>query len=364
MHQRALSIALLGSTMVWMSVFLQKTDGGQDLAARMLKPIQSNEVPWVFLTQEDITTGITIPANTNVVFTLPSVLAPSVYEHREILFGGQGKTVRYWGYCFPKSGLGKIDMNKQGLPGDIFLSEAERAARETAAKTTTRFNLFLAPKDSAKTVPQSSLIRHQREFFKPGETCYIMTAKNLSAGIDTDGDQLNTRLEVSYHTDPESTDTDGDGIMDGVEVLRGHTNPLIVDSDGDQLPDGTEDKDYDGRVDVGETNPMNPDSDGDYLCDGYCKLGLKNYSVCPTSEEGGNCVEVSPQYYMYKPDPEDEESIAIQEDVWYAGEDQNLNGVVDDGETDPLKQATYDGVLDFQRYLECVLSSGGEIGSC
>ena len=95
-------------------------------------------------------------------------------------------------------------------------------------------------------------------------------------------------------TDPNNPDTDGDGLEDGDEVLRG-TDPRRKDSDNDGLEDGDEvtnitwgptdplnpDSDEDGSLDGdeanncihGETNnectdPNNPDSDGDGLNDG------------------------------------------------------------------------------------------------
>ncbi len=95
----------------------------------------------------------------------------------------------------------------------------------------------------------------------------------------------------------DTTDTDGDGIPDGLEdkdhdgvVDPGETDPTKTDSDGDGIPDGTEDKDHDGVVDPGETDPTKTDSDGDGLPDGT--------------------------------------------------EDKDHDGVVDPGETDPTQSAT------------------------
>ncbi len=196
-----------------------------------------------------------------------------------------------------------------------------------------------------------------------------MADHEVSVGSDLDGDDLNNKLETDNGTDPESEDTDGDGIMDGVEILRGLTNPLIVDSDGDGLPDGTEDYDADGRVDLGETDPNNMDSDGDGLCDGYCPFGFSNRLVC-AFDETGDCVDFSTQFSMFKEDPEDPESISIIETRWYAGEDKNANRVVDSGETDPTKIATFtdsetgDPILDLEIFFQCALSGGGEIIDC
>jgi hypothetical protein len=100
-------------------------------------------------------------------------------------------------------------------------------------------------------------------------------------------------------TDPKNADTDGDGIPDGIEdcdmtnlSLGNHTlkstdlngkydgptlsetNPLDKDTDDDGLNDGVEDTDHDGRWDwnnqsfTGETCSWRYDSDGDGLGDG------------------------------------------------------------------------------------------------
>lgn len=77
--------------------------------------------------------------------------------------------------------------------------------------------------------------------------------------VDTDGDGLDDDEEVLRGTDPLRADSDGDGLNDGNEVTRG-TNPLKVDTDGDGLNDGHE---------VGlNTNPVLADTDADGMPDG------------------------------------------------------------------------------------------------
>lgn len=373
MKKHALPLLVIGSAMAWSTVLVPPV--AENFSARVLKPKATTEIPWVFLTKEQLTAGAIVPANTNVVFTLPAAVAPSVYIHRETLLGGRGKTVRYWGYCFPKELLSKVQTNRQGLPGDLFLSEAERAARDAVVlKTKKKFSALNPPKNEADLRGYIQEVRHQREFFKPNETCYITTGTQLSIGIDPDGDLLNTRDEQRFGTDLESVDTDGDGIMDGVEALRGKTSPLKIDTDGDRIPDGTEDADKDGRMDTGETNALDPDTDGDFLCDGYCELGVQAYNICPADPDDGECVTIEPQWESYSLDPDDEdfEDLQMSYDSPKGGEDKNLNGVVDAGETDPRKAYTYkvsnpsefavqgDAKNDFQRFLECVLEAQQE----
>ena len=129
--------------------------------------------------------------------------------------------------------------------------------------------------------------------------------------LDTDDDTLPDFLEVLYLTDLNNNDTDGDGLFDGVEILRTHTDPLRVDTDNNGIADGNEDYDNDGLTNleerangtdyenidtdfdnisdfdevngvkskdgkkIYETNPLNEDTDGDGLKDGTeIKLGL------------------------------------------------------------------------------------------
>jgi Tol biopolymer transport system component len=80
-----------------------------------------------------------------------------------------------------------------------------------------------------------------------------------TAVIDTDGDGLMDGDEILLGTNPRLVDTDGDGLLDGEEQRAG-TNPLVVDTDGDTLTDGREVLEL-------HTSPVNPDTDGDGLLD-------------------------------------------------------------------------------------------------
>ncbi|MFA6024522.1 MAG: S-layer homology domain-containing protein [Candidatus Gracilibacteria bacterium] len=61
-----------------------------------------------------------------------------------------------------------------------------------------------------------------------------------SAGIDDDGDGLRKSDEGDLGTDPNDSDSDDDGLMDGAEVTGFGTDPLNPDSDGDGVNDGEE----------------------------------------------------------------------------------------------------------------------------
>lgn len=109
---------------------------------------------------------------------------------------------------------------------------------------------------------------------------------NRMRGSDDDMDGLLNLDEVEAGTSSAVSDTDGDGVFDGAEVLSG-SDPLRsdnrpLDTDGDGLSDDLErylgttpasaDSDSDGLRDDLEialgTNPLRMDSDGDGVADG------------------------------------------------------------------------------------------------
>lgn len=102
-----------------------------------------------------------------------------------------------------------------------------------------------------------------------------------------------------YVTNPLDPDTDGDGILDGVELLIG-SNPQLadaayfIDTDQDGLSDGLElefgtsiykpDTDGDGLPDLLEyligSNPLVADTDGDGISD-YHELNIDTFGLLP-----------------------------------------------------------------------------------
>jgi outer membrane protein OmpA-like peptidoglycan-associated protein len=121
---------------------------------------------------------------------------------------------------------------------------------------------------------------------------------------DTDSDGLSDGDEImKYQTSPTKYDSDGDGLPDGEEVAKYHTEPTKPDTDGDGLTDGDEvrryhtdplkvDSDGDGISDSDEvkthrTDPVNPDSDGDGLTDGEEVTKYRTNPLKPDSDGGG-----------------------------------------------------------------------------
>jgi uncharacterized repeat protein (TIGR01451 family) len=66
----------------------------------------------------------------------------------------------------------------------------------------------------------------------------------------------------------DTTDSDHDGEPDFAEIRLGIFALMLNDSDQDSLSDATEDANHNGVVDPGETDPANSDTDGDGIIDG------------------------------------------------------------------------------------------------
>ncbi len=113
-------------------------------------------------------------------------------------------------------------------------------------------------------------------------------------------------------------DSDSDGLSDAWEIEYGY-DPYIADSDSNSITDDLEDPDGDGVINSSEednyTNPQLADSDGDGLDDdveiGYCTSPID--------------------------DDSDDDGLI---DGRTMGEDQDNDGEVDAGETDPCKEDT------------------------
>lgn len=344
MQHKHTGIGVLLAFLTWSSMGILGTGPElSDMVSRVIESRTKTEVPWRFITAEEITLGVSVPTNTNIVFTLPTAISPSGKIALQALLGSESTTIRYWGYCFPKT-KDALKVNKESLPGKMFLSPGEQSARlKEWREKLPNYTAFNLPKTATELAKQSAkppkgLIRNEKQVFYPEDNCFLHIGgkTELNIGIDADGDGLNNALERGYRTDSENADSDADGIKDGTEIFRGKTNALTWDTDGDGIPDGVEDMDRDGRRDEGETDPLGRDSDGDGLCDGKCPWGSFQ-SICGTGS-GSSCMDSLP--------------------YWDSGEDRNVNGLVDDGETDPRKAYSNGTVHDLEIYLDCHFDGG------
>ncbi|MBA4313642.1 MAG: hypothetical protein C0417_13540 [Chlorobiaceae bacterium] len=146
---------------------------------------------------------------------------------------------------------------------------------------------------------------------------------------DTDGDGLMDGMEVrTYITNPLKADTDGDGLNDGDEIKRYKTNPLKTDTDGDGLNDGDEVNKY-------KSDPLNTDTDGDGLKDGDEVQNYKTDLLNPNTDNDG--IMDGDEVMKYKTDPLNPDTDG---DSLKDGEEINKY------KTDPLKKDTDAGTVD------------------
>ena len=93
------------------------------------------------------------------------------------------------------------------------------------------------------------------------KVCLLMVQNNSDRDIDSDNDGKSNLEELNYRLDPFNPDTDGDGLMDGEELIKYHSDPKSVDTDIDGLGD------YD-EIFIYKTDINNPDTDNDGYQDG------------------------------------------------------------------------------------------------
>lgn len=159
----------------------------------------------------------------------------------------------------------------------------------------------------------------------------------IAVGTDTDGDGLEDVDELALGTDPAKADTDDDLINDGLEVNVTNTLPLDDDSDDDGLLDGNEDLDKDGTLDATETDPRASDTDLDGLTD-----GLEKGLATPQGQDTDTTkfvADIDPAS-MTDPRSVDTDMGGVPDGT----EDANKNGKVDRGETNPLRGTDDNGV--------------------
>ena len=139
-------------------------------------------------------------------------------------------------------------------------------------------------------------------------------------------------------------DTDGDGLSDSLEN-SGCTDPFDTDTDDDGISDGEEDLNHNGIVDAGETSPCNVDSDRDGIQDGT-EVGL---TVADVESDTDLNIFVPDQDPFTVTDPTDYDSDG--DGISDGLEDENFNGRVDAGESDPNSELD-SGDLDLDKDVD------------
>ena len=165
---------------------------------------------------------------------------------------------------------------------------------------------------------------------------------DFSAEPDPNGERINLGAYggSEWASKSQSTDTDGDGLIDSVEAL-GCTDPADADTDDDGLLDGQEDFNHDNQKDEYETHPCQVDTDGDGLLDGLEK-GLTLIDIGEDTKTEVFQPDLDPDDVT---DPTDADT--DDDGLTDGREDANHNGRVDQGETDPTNPDTDgDGIQD------------------
>ena len=162
-----------------------------------------------------------------------------------------------------------------------------------------------------------------------------ISEENVLIGACQDDDNGSSSGSVYTGSLPSSSDMDGDGLLDSLE-LSFCTNEHDADTDDDGIADGDEDLNHNGIVDANETDPCDPDTDDDGIQDGTEKgvvLGLSD------PDGSGPLLGTDDSIFIIDADPFTRTSPNLSDtdgDGFTDGEeDKNYNGALETGETDP-----------------------------
>ncbi|GEM_PF-867828 len=177
--------------------------------------------------------------------------------------------------------------------------------------------------------------------------------------------EIITLVDACNSGDGSTTDSDGDGIFDHIELggdgnydLGTDTDPNKIDTDGDDIDDGVEDANHNGAVDNGESDPRSgcdPNATGPYCDfdddfwinsidwddddDGVNDVDdVDDFNIHSDSDGDGisDFTETGGETYDVGIDTDplnvDTDGDGVEDGV----EDANQNGQMDDGETNPL----------------------------
>ncbi len=180
---------------------------------------------------------------------------------------------------------------------------------------------------------------------------YVLNPLASDIDSDTDGDTILNIDEVDiYNTNPLNPDTDFDGLTDGEEIFIYFTNPFSSDSDEDGIPDDYE-IEHDNILDP--NNPYDAYEDPDE--DGLLNVHESSYGTDPeiadTDFDGLLDGEEVYRYYTNPllPDADadiDGDGLTNVQEVDIYGTDPSLPDTDDDGYTDGEEVAAKSDPLD------------------
>ncbi len=168
-----------------------------------------------------------------------------------------------------------------------------------------------------------------------------------SGDWDTTG-LINDPQTFKGETDPNNWDTDGGLASDSMEINRSY-DPLdssddypLIDTDKDRVPDIEEDKNSNGKVDANETDPNNSDTDGDGLSDGEEIYGDYGYFTNATNPDTDfDNLTDSEEIKKYKTNPlkndTDGDTLTDYEEIKKYGTNPLKKDTDGDGLTDDLE---------------------------
>jgi hypothetical protein len=176
---------------------------------------------------------------------------------------------------------------------------------------------------------------------------------------DTDGDGLDDARELAFLSNPNQVDTDGDGLTDLQESNYGN-DPLVADvakdTDGDGLTNQFE-------VVTSLTNPTIADTDGDGVSDGIEINGVGGFTSNPLvqdtdSDGASDSQELNAVPPTNPRDPASKPAVIPPEDLYKFSQLKNEVSV-----TIPVPYTPFGNRMEFNRYgddgSKCVLDANG-----
>ncbi|GGN94080.1 hypothetical protein EGH26_16225 [Halomicroarcula pellucida] len=196
--------------------------------------------------------------------------------------GSVGNTTYVWGHTAQGQAVNayliSVETSSAGPNTELCLETNGATTCSPLANTSSPTLSYPSNSNSTETTLNLTL--------RDAETGDVLDARSITQEQiprtgDLDDDGLNNENEVNQGTNVTNTDTDGDGLTDGVEVKEHGTSPTAADTDGDGLSDRVElsvgadpmaaDTDGDGLTDKRElelgTDPAASDTDGDGVAD-------------------------------------------------------------------------------------------------